>query len=376
MTLVEIHDRKTAKQFISFPRKLYKGDPNYIAPLENDIEAIFDPNRNPYFRHGECTRWILLDDNGKVIGRIAAFINNKKATKYEQPTGGIGFFECINDQSVAHLLFDACKNWLRERGMKAMDGPINFGENDKFWGLLIDGFKPPSLGMSYNPPYYKELFESYGFEKGYDQLTNFIDVKSDMSDRLRKISDWVMKKPGYKFKPFSKNEFEKFARDFCEIYNDAWQDFEGHSTLEIATVKESFRQMKPIMDERLIWFAYYEEEPIAFLVSIPDVNQWLKHVNGRLDFLGKLKFLWYRGTVTVERLRIIVMGCKQKYQNKGIESALIRSLREEVVPRNTWKGVELSWVGDFNTKMLALHEATGAKKDKVHRTYRYLFPLN
>ncbi len=374
MTLAEINDKKTAKQFISLPRKLYKGDPNFISPLENDIEAIFNPKINPYYKHGECTRWILLNDSGKVIGRIAAFINNKKADKYEQPTGGIGFFECINDQSASHMLFDAGKNWLRQRGMKAMDGPINFGENDKFWGLLIDGFKPPSLGMSYNPPYYKDLFESYGFEKGYDQLTNFIDVKSDMSERLRKISDWVMKKPGYKFKPFSKNEFEKFAHDFCEIYNDAWQDFEGHSTLELATVKESFRQMKPIMDERLIWFAYYEEEPIAFLVSIPDVNQWLKHVNGRLNFLGKLKFLWYRRTVTVERLRIIVMGCKQKYQNKGIESALVRSLREEVVPRNTWKGVELSWVGDFNTKMMAIHEAAGAKKDKVHRTYRYLFP--
>ncbi len=376
MTLVEIHDKKTSKQFISFPRKLYKGDPNYIAPLENDIEAIFDPHRNPYFRHGECTRWILQDDSGKVIGRIAAFINNKKADKYEQPTGGIGFFECVNDQKAAHLLFDVGKNWLRERGMKAMDGPINFGENDKFWGLLIDGFKPPSLGMSYNPPYYKELFESYGFEKGYDQLTNFINVKTDMSERMVKISDWVMKKPGYQFRPFSKNEFEKFAHDFCQIYNDAWRDFEGHSNLDIATVKESFRQIKPIMEERIIWFAYYEEEPIAFLVCIPDVNQWLKHVDGRLNFLGKLKFLWYRKMVTVERLRVIVMGCKQKYQNKGIESALIRCLREEVIPKNTYTGVELSWVGDFNTKMMAIHEAAGAKKDKVHRTYRYLFPQN
>src|SRR4030095_4081419 len=167
MTLVEIKDKVAAKQFISFPRKLYKGDPNFISPLETDIEGIFDPAHNPYFRHGECTRWILLNDNGEVIGRIAAFINTKKANKYEQPTGGIGFFECINDQKAANMLFDAGKNWLINRGMKAMDGPINFGENDKFWGLLIDGFKPPSLGMSYNPPYYKELFESYGFEKGY-----------------------------------------------------------------------------------------------------------------------------------------------------------------------------------------------------------------
>lgn len=373
MDLIEIANRHQARTFIELPARLYKNDPHWICPLDNDVEAVFDPSRNVFFSHGVCNRWLLKDAEGQFIGRIAAFINYEKSGKNPQPTGGIGFFECINDQKAARLLFDTAKAWLQEKGMEAMDGPVNFGENDKFWGLLIHGYKPPSLGMNYNPPYYRELFESYGFQKLYDQLTNFLDAAIPLPERFTKISDWVMKKPGYSFRHFDKKQFDKFAADFIEIYNDAWSTFENFSPIELGTVKESFRQMKPIMDEKIIWFAYYNEEPIAAILCLPDVNQLLKHVNGKLNLWGKLKFFWYSKTATVDRLRIIVMGCKKKFQNHGIESALIRCLQEEVLPRNIIKGVELAWVGDFNDKMLALHEATGAIQDKIHRTYRYLF---
>lgn len=373
MELIEIANSRQARAFIELPARLYKNDPNWICPLDSDVEAVFDPSRNVFFSHGVCTRWLLKDTDGQFIGRIAAFINYEKASKNPQPTGGVGFFDCIDNRQAAHLLFDTAKNWLQEKGMQAMDGPVNFGENDKFWGLLVHGFKPPSLGMNYNAPYYQQLFESYGFEKLYDQLTNFLDATVPLPERFTRISDWVMRKPGYSFRHFDKKQFDKFAADFIEIYNDAWSTFENFSPLEPGTVKESFRQMKPIMDERIIWFAYYNEEPIAAILCLPDVNQLLKHVNGKLNLWGKLKFFWYSKTTTVDRLRIIVMGCKRKFQNHGIESALIRCLQQEVLPRNVIKGVELAWVGDFNDKMLALHEATGAKQDKIHRTYRYVF---
>lgn len=374
MDLIEIANSRQARAFIELPAKLYKNDPNWICPLDADVEAVFDPSRNVFFSHGACTRWLLMDTDGQIMGRIAAFINYEKSDKNPQPTGGVGFFECVNNKQAAHLLFDTARAWLLEKGMQAMDGPVNFGENDKFWGLLVHGFKPPSLGMNYNPPYYQEFFESYGFQKLYDQFTNFLDATVPLPERFTKISDWVMKKPGYSFRHFDKRQFDKFAADFIEIYNDAWSTFENFSPLELGTVKESFRQMKPIMDERIIWFAYFNDEPIAAILCLPDVNQLLKHVNGKLDLWGKLKFFWYSKTTTVDRLRIIVMGCKRKFQNHGIESALIRCLQNEVLPRrNVIKGVELAWVGDFNDKMLALHEATGATQDKIHRTYRYLF---
>ncbi|MBS1654188.1 MAG: GNAT family N-acetyltransferase [Bacteroidetes bacterium] len=373
MMPVEVSDTITRKEFIELPRDLYKDDPNWICPLDEDIESVFDPKRNNFFNHGKCTRWIVRNEAGKCIGRIAAFINYQKTGKQSQPAGGVGFFECIHDQVIAYSLFDTAKAWLKDQGMQAMDGPVNFGENDKYWGLLVDGFKPPSLGMNYNPPYYIDFFESYGFKKLYDQFTNFLDATVPMPERFIKIADWVMKKSGYSFKHFDKKQFDKFAADFREIYNEAWKDFEGFTPIEMETIKESFRQMKPIMDEKIIWFAYFNDEPVAFILCLPDVNQLLKYVKGKMNLWGKLKFLWYKNTTTVDRLRIIIMGCKTKYQNHGIESALIRCLQLEVLPRNTIKGVELAWVGDFNEKMMAIHEATGAVKDKVHRTYRYIF---
>jgi hypothetical protein len=370
MQIVSVNSSRSAEAFIRLPHRMYKKDSNFIPPLDNDIRAVFDPVLNPFFNHGVCTRWILLDGD-TVIGRIAAFINQEKAR--HSGAGGIGFFECIDDQAAANLLFDTAREWLRERGMTAMDGPVNFGENDKFWGLLVEGFKPPSLGMNYNPPYYVRLFENYGWFKSYDQLTNFLDATVPLSERFTKISGWVMRKPGYTFRHFSVAERERYFEDFLEIYNDAWSNFDNFTPMNLGTVRETFRQMKPIMDEKIIWFAYYQNEPVAFVLCLPDANQILRHVHGKMGLWGKLKFVYYRRVTTIDRLRIIVMGCKKKYQNHGIESALVRCLQEEVLPRKTIKGVELAWVGDFNQKMLALHEATGATTDKIHRTYRYTF---
>ena len=373
MTIVEVDDTNKAHEFLQLPRKLYKNDPHWISPLEDDIAATFDAHRNVSFQQGVCKRWLLVDQNEEAIGRIAAFVDYSKAKKHDPPAGGIGFFESIDRNEAAFLLFDTAKEWLTMQSMRAMDGPINFGENDKFWGLLVEGFQPPSFGMNYNPPYYEHLFTDYGFEKRFDQFTNFLDARVPLPERFTKIADWVMNKPGYSFKHFSNKRREIFFLEFQEIYNDAWDDFENFSPLKIEAIRESFRQMKPIMDEKLIWFAYYESEPIAFVVCLPDANQILKHVKGKMDLMGKLKFVWYRYFTTIDRLRIIIMGTKKKFQNHGLESGLIRCLQKEVLPRNTIKGVELAWVGDFNPKMIALHKATGAKLEKVHRTYRYLF---
>jgi hypothetical protein len=372
MKLVEVHNRKEADDFIKLPWDIYKNDPSWICPLELEVRNIFRPETNSYFSHGTCTRWVLYDARGKAIGRIAAFINFKKVDAGHR-LGGVGFFECVNNQMAANLLLDTAKTWLQQKGLEGMEGPINFGENDKYWGLLVEGFKPPSMGMNYNPPYYQQLLEHYGFVKAYDQLTNFLDATRPLPERFTRIADWIRKKPGYSFRHFEVKHFDKFAADFREIYNDAWQDFENFVPIDMDSIRDSFRQMKPVMDEKIIWFAYYKEEPIAFVLCLPDVNQVLRHVNGKLDLWGKLKFLWYKKTMTIDRLRIIIMGCKQKYQNHGVESALIQCLQHEVVPRGTIKGVELAWVGDFNEKMMSIHEATGATRDKVHRTYRYMF---
>jgi hypothetical protein len=372
MTVTEVIDKPTRKAFLDVARIIYKNDAVWVCPLDNDIEAVFDPSKNNFHKNGKAARWILKNDQGELLGRVAAFINYKKAYHYEQPTGGMGFFECIDDEQAAFLLFDTAKAWLKANEMEAMDGPINFGENDTFWGLLVEGFTHPSYGMNYNPPYYHAFFEHYGFKTLYAQITNHLQVYKPFPERFYKIAKWVSQKPGYQFTHLKAKDIDRFAADFMEIYNDAWKDFENFVPITRDTITETFKKMKPLMDENLILFAYINGEPASFLVVLPDANQMLKPLKGKLNLLGKLKFLYYRWK-GVSRMRAIVMGTKQKFQNHGIESALFITLGDYVLPLKQYTELELSWVGDFNDKMIALHDAMGVIPGKRHLTMRCKF---
>jgi hypothetical protein len=373
MKLIEVNDKKTAKRFLEVARILYKNDPNWICPLDNDTEAIFDPDRNPYFQHGKAIRWILENDKGQLIGRVGAFINFKKASIFKQPTGGMGFFECIDDQKAAFTLFDACQKWNQANGMEAMDGPINFGENDNFWGLLVEGFMPQSYGMNYHPPYYKKLFESYGFHSYFEQVTNHLDMEKPFPERFWKIADWVAKKPGFTYEHFTFSDSEKYIRDLKKVYDEAWVYHEHFTPLDMEDLRAAIKKAKPIIDEEVIWFVYHEGEPVAFLVMFPDVNQIFRHLNGKLHLLNKLRFLYYKKRKEIRRTRITVMGVVPRFQRYGLESGIFAQLREVFNRRPQYAEVELSWVGDFNPKMRALHEAVGGKFAKRHITYRKLF---
>ncbi|MGZ5248453.1 MAG: hypothetical protein ACXWCR_15205, partial [Flavitalea sp.] len=185
MKLVEVTDSKTEKDFLMVNVLMNKGNPEYIRPLDKDIQEVFDPKKNKAFRFGKAIRWILKDESGQLIGRIAAFMNKKyRSAGDEFPVGGIGFFDCINDQQAANFLFDTAKKWLAEEGVEAMDGPINFGERDKWWGLLVKGFQSPLYNMNYNPPYYQELFENYGFQTFFNQHCYGMKVRTKVQDKL------------------------------------------------------------------------------------------------------------------------------------------------------------------------------------------------
>lgn len=373
MKIVEVKDHKTSRDFLDIVDFIYKNDKNYVRPLDLEIEAIFDPSKNNFHTHGEVTRWVLYNESSKPIGRVAAFINEKKAYTFEQATGGMGFFECIEDEQSSRMLMDTARNWLQRKGMEAMDGPINFGENDNFWGLLVWGFTQPAIGMNYNPPYYQKFFEDYGFKTYFEQVSNHLDLTKPLPDRFAKIAQWVSKKEGYNFEHFRIKDLEKFSKDFQEIYNDAWRYHENFTEMNAKTVQESLEKIKPFMDERFIWFAYVNNEPAAFIVIVPDLNQIVKHLHGKLNFISKLKFIYHKWMGSMNRLRVIIMGVKPKYQKLGLESALIMQAHDMVVPLKKYKEVELSWVGDFNPKMRAIHESMGATLGKKHITYRCLF---
>jgi hypothetical protein len=373
MQIIEVRTKKEKKQFLDIARKIYKDDLYWVCPLDSDTEAVFDPGKNIFFQNGEAARWMLIDRNGEALGRVAAFINRNKAYRYQQPTGGMGFFECVNNRSAAFLLFNTARNWLAERGMEAMDGPINFGENDVNWGLLVDGFMHPGIGMNYNPPYYQELFESYGFRFYFEQISNHLDLTKKFPERFWKIADWVLKKPEFRFEHFNFENTDKFIRDLKDVYDTAWAFHESFTPLDEDVLRKTLQKTKPFLDEEMIWFVYHNETPAAFLIMFPDVNQILKHLNGKLHLLNKMKFLWLKQKKVINRARIVIMGVKPQFQRNGLESGIFWHLNEKFRNKPQYKELELSWVGDFNPKMRALHESVGAVFGKRHITYRKLF---
>ena len=379
MQIIEVKTPNDKKEFIDFPKRLYKEDSYWVCPLDAHIESLFDPELNYLFKHGEAVRWILKDDNGKTIGRIAAFIDRVRSSVYNQPTGGVGFFEVTDNRDAAFALFDAGKIWLADRGMEAMDGPVNFGGNDNNWGLLVEGFMQQGFGMPYNKKYYKSFFEEYGFRNYFEQYSYHRVVRGPdkkielFPPRIMKIAEWLSKRPGYAFRHFEFREKKKFIKDLVEVYNSAWAVFkEDFTPLDPYFVEATLRKTKPIIEEDLIWFAYFNDKPIAFFILLPDVNQILKHLNGRLHLWNMLRFVYYKMSHKMTRMRAVVGGVNPAYQNSGVESAIFIHLYE-VFKRKPWYNeLELSWVGDFNPRMIAIYEALGAQKAKTHITYRYM----
>lgn len=374
MKLVEVTDRHTEKMFLDCPRLIYKNDSTWVCPFDNDIRAVFDPDKNPYYRHGEAVRWVLTDHQNRPAGRIAAFIDRNLAPTYEQPTGGTGFFECIDDDSAATILFDAAREWLRARGMEAMDGPINFGETDKYWGLLVDGFTHPSFDVPYNHQYYQRLFEQYGFQVYYKMEGFHYDLTKPLDERVRKIASWVANKPGYEFRHFSWKEEDKGVTDFATAFNEAWASFKiNFEPLEIDYIRSVLNKAKAIIDEEFIWIAYFEGRPIAIYLMFPDLNMILKHLNGKLNLFSMAKFLWLKKRKTMTRAKGLLMGVVPQYQNLGIESAIMLKVREVMERKPHYTEVEFSWVADFNPKMRKIFISVGGVPSKNYITYRYLF---
>lgn len=374
MKLIEVKDKLSARKFLDVARILYKDDKNWVCPLDAVVNAVFDPAKNDYFKNGDAIRWILIDDKSIPIGRVAAFYNSDKADKYDPPTGGMGFFESINDKDAAFILFDAAKDWLASKGMGAMDGPVNFGENDNFWGLLVEGFTQPAFGMNYNPPYYKDFFESYGFKPFFEQESRHLDLKKPFPERFWKIAKWVMRKPGYSFEHVRINNLDKYVRDVVEIHNQAWVFHEHFTPLDFDKVNKALKSAKDILVEEFIWFVYHEGKPIAFLVMFPDVNQIFKLFNGKMNVWNKLRFLFLKNTKIITRSRVTIMGVIPKFQGVGIESAIFWHMKDPLLKkRSHYTELEISWVGDFNPKMKATMDAMGANPGKTHITYRKMF---
>ena len=377
MIVEKVADKKAGKEFLKVPRIIYKNDRKWICPLEKEIEKIFDRGSNSAFMHGEAERWVLKDDSDSLTGRIAAFFDNRKAYNNPQPTGAVGFFECINDHNAASLLFDTAREWLKGKGMEAMDGPVNFGENFFNWGLLSEGFTEPVYGMNYNPAYYKELFENYGFKTYYEQYSYYRKADKPYPERMVKFAEYISGKPGYTYKRFSFQEKAKFINDIVNVYNIIWAEYlKNYTPLKYEDVEELIYNSREIIDEDFIWFAYYEEEPIAFLVAVPDANQLLRYINGKLNPWSILRLLYFKSRKKITQSRVLIFGVVEAHQRSGVLAALFLQFQRAILKKPQYKTIELSWVGDYNPKMIKVYTQINATKYKTHVTYRYLFDRN
>ncbi|MCS7298040.1 MAG: GNAT family N-acetyltransferase [Bacteroidia bacterium] len=380
MKILSVQTQSQKRAFLDFPRQLYADDPNWVGPLDIELLNLFNPRKNPHFAEGEAQWWIAQDAQGRVVGRIAAFIYYPKARRYVVPTGGIGFFESIEDYTVAESLFWTAQEWLAARGMQACDALINFGENDRFWGVLIEGFNSsPSYGMPYNKPYYAEFLTRYGFEIYFRQESRELDLRQ-LPERIIRIAQRTAQREGITFASPNLRHLRQYALDFMRIYNDAWQYHEHFVPLTEERVMRMVDNLKSVLVEEMILFAYVDNEPAGVLLALPDLYQIFRPWRGRPSWWQLIQFLWrkrnkyewYRRRGILTRARVMLMGVRPKYQRRGLESALAYL----PIPPALRLGIthaELSWVGDFNPAMLAILEATQAQRTRVHATFRLYF---
>lgn len=376
MQVIEVRTNKDVADFHRVPRLIYANDSNWVPHLKQDIDKIFDTKKNKLFSMGgKAVQFIIKNDTGECIGRIAAFIHPKTAHSFDQPTGGVGFFDCIDDRGAAFALFDATKVWLSERGVEAMDGPINFGEKNQFWGLLIENFTDPSsYGMNYNPPYYRALMEDYGFKVYFEQYVYkrdmFLPAQPIFVRKFRQMS----LDPKYKITNIQGRSWEQIAHDFMTVYNGAWGGHEGFKPMAIEAARKTIKALKPIVDRDIVVFTYYDDQPIAFYINIPELNEVFQYIDGNLNWLGKLKFFLYNKFTPPETMVGIVFGVVREYQGKGIEGAMIKWTEDHiVVAKRRYSETILTWIGDFNPKMLRVCENLGGRRFRTLATMRYLF---
>ena len=378
MEIIEVTGTRAAKEFLRINEKMNRHNPKYIRPLDNEVEDVFDPAKNKAFRYGTAKRWILTDNGGEVIGRIAAFISSKYINKGDTfPVGGCGFFDCIDDQAAATLLFDTAREWLQQHNMEAMDGPINFGERDKWWGLMVEGFEEePMYGISFNPAYYEKLFEGYGFMNYYNQYYYTLQAYGTLGEKYAERHAKFASRPEYVARHVDKRNLPKFAKDFSIIYNLAWAQHEEGKEISYEAALKLFNKMKPIMDETLVWFAYYKEEPIGMWINIPDLNQYFKYFNGKFGLWQKLRLLYLQKFKPSRKINGVAFGIVPKFQALGIDAFMIYSGALAVRKEGRYDLIEMGWAGDWNHRMLGIYKALGGTQSRRMVTWRYIFDRN
>jgi hypothetical protein len=361
----EVKNQQDLMTFIRFPWEIYQGDRYWVPPLVKDQLLKFDPN-HPFRSHSEMI-FFLAYRGGKVVGRIVGIIDHHYIEFHQEKLGFFGFFESIPDAEVAGILLSRVADWLKGHGMEKMAGPMNPSTNDEC-GLLIEGFdSSPCLMMPYNPRTYPSLLEGFGLRKRMDLYAYLLEEPTFHLTRLDRITERLRKRePQLYVRPIQLRRFDEELKIVKEIYNQAWSKNSGFVPMTDEELNLTAKELKPLVVSELILFAYWGKDPVAFSVSLPDYNEVLKHLNGKIGLLGAIKFLYY--SKKIHKIRVMLLGVKRDFQKKGVEGLLYI----ETFKRGNKKGyhtAECSWILEENVLMQHGIEAMGGNRYKTYRIY-------
>ncbi|MBC8319211.1 MAG: hypothetical protein H8E34_00650 [Bacteroidetes bacterium] len=365
--------RKLFNRFLGFPYRLYKNDKNYVPELRIAQREVLNRKKNPFFQHAEAEYFLAIDETGKVAGRIAAITNERYVAHWNENFGFFGFFECVDNKKVANALFDSALNWLREKGVDGVYGPMNPSTNDQC-GTLIDGFDtPPYIMMVHNKPYYNDLFINYGLSPKMDLLSYHL-IRDEVSERMlglaKKIEERLNKR-GIKIRQVNFKDIKAETPKLLHIYNKAWEKNWGFIPMTPVEFEKLVKELKMVTSPDLVYIVEDMGEPIAFVACLPNINEVIIKIrNGRLLPFNFLKLIGFKKKV--KSLRVLTLGILEKYRKTGIDACLYAKSFEGALKLG-YKEAEASWILENNLMMNRALENVNGRVYKKYRIYQYNF---
>lgn len=363
--VVPVRTTDEREAFIRLPWSLYRGRDAWVPPLLGDMRGRTDPDRHPFYGHSDARLYLALR-GGRPVGRIAAIHNRNHVAFHDEPAGFFGFFESVDDADVSEALFEAAAGWLRDRGLEVMRGPTSYSTNEES-GLLVEGFeRPPAILMPYNPRYYEGLVTGAGFEEAATLVAYHLADNSP-PDWLERISGRVRERTGVRIRPLRMSEFERELERIQAIYNAAWERNWGFVPMTDAEFEHMADELEPVLEPDLALIAEDASgEPVGFSLALPDLNQAIRHANGRLFPFGLLKILWHARRIQLAR--VITLGLVEEYRGRGVDGLLYLETFRNGAEHGITEG-EFSWVLEDNEPMRKPLERMGARVYKRYRIY-------
>jgi len=362
----EVETKRDFAAFLELPYSIYKGNTFWVPPLRKEAKSII--LNNPFFNHAEYKLFICYENNIPK-GRIGAIIDFNFIEKVKKPIGQLGFFECFNVKNIANTLFEVAIEFLVKKGVKKILAPLNPSTNYEC-GLLIHGFNlSPSFMMPYNPPYYREFFEDFGFKKEKDLYAYSAKIPSFIPEKFKKLKDYAeSKNRNITIRSLNMRRLNEDLRKIMEIYNSAWSDNWGFVPITWEEMKFLASKFKSIAEEKLVLFAERNTEIVGFLMCLPNYNKILKKFNGSISIIKLIKYLFLKRKI--DEIRLLTMGIKSSYRNRGIDILLYYEGLKNAIDLG-FKKVEFSWILEDNVKMLKAVKLLKGEISKIYRIYKF-----